>query len=164
MSRFEYIKFKLVDLIENRMKPFDKALLLIPDNKLDFKPVDEAMTICDLGVHVYQCIFVIAGAVKNGDFTQEDYKSIPFDTENIQSAKELVVYGKKTKSYLLEVLEDLKEEDLDREISFSCWGGFKEKIGNSLETILEEVFHHRGQLCVYLRMLGINPPQIYDYS
>jgi uncharacterized damage-inducible protein DinB len=54
---------------------------------------------------------------------------------------------------------------MNQEIVYNCWGGGT-KIGGfeSLATILEETIHHRGQLCLYLRMMGIKPPFIYDFS
>ena len=164
MSEFRYITQSLVHVIENQLKPFDKALLLVPDDKLNFKPAEDTMTIADLGVHVYQCLLVNAGAIQKGDFTKADYEIIPFDTDNIKSTTEIVEYGKKVKEYFLKVLEELTEEDLHKEITYSCWGGFKTKGHIALNIVTQEVHHHRGQLCVYLRILGIQPPHIYDYT
>ena len=56
------------------------------------------------------------------------------------------------------------EEDMDRKVSYNCWGGAKIGGLEFLATILEETIHHRGQLCLYLRMMGIKPPFIYDFS
>ncbi|MFX1515528.1 MAG: DinB family protein [Promethearchaeota archaeon] len=164
MSQLKYITQSLVHVIENHLKPFDKALLLVPDDKLHFKPAENTMTISELGIHVYQCILVNAGAIKQGDFTKDDYDIIPFDTENIISATEIVEYGKKVKEHFLNVIDELTEEDLDKEITYSCWGGFKAKGNIALNIVSQEVCHHRGQLCVYLRILRIQPPHIYDYS
>ena len=164
MSQLKYLTQNLVHVIEKHLKPFDKALLLVPDDKLNFKPAEDALTISDLGVHVYQCLLVNAGAIKQGDFTKDDYNIIPFEKENIISTAEIVEYGKKVKEYFLKVIKELTEEDLDKEITYSCWGGFKANGHIALNIVSQEVYHHRGQLCVYLRILGIQPPHIYDYS
>jgi hypothetical protein len=37
ISEFRYITQSLVHVIENQLKPFDKALLMVPDDKLNFK-------------------------------------------------------------------------------------------------------------------------------
>ena len=107
---------------------------------------------------------MVTGAVKKGDFTEEDFNLIPIDISEISSVEELIEYGKKVKSYGKDVITNLTQEDLNKEIKFSCWGGFTEKIGLVVETIPEELFHHRGQLCTYLRILKIQPPSIYDYT
>lgn len=164
MSEVKILKRRILDVLDNRIKPFEKGLLLVPDEKLGFKPAFDALSIKELALHVYQCILVVAGAVKKGDFTEEDYNLIPIDISEISSAKELVEYGKRVKAYTKEVIINLTEEDLNKRVKFSCWGGITEKIGLAVETIPEELFHHRGQLCTYLRMMEIQPPSIYDYT
>jgi hypothetical protein len=39
--------------IKMAMKTLDKAILLIPDDKLDYKPTEETMTAADLAIHIY---------------------------------------------------------------------------------------------------------------
>lgn len=58
----------------------------------------------------------------------------------------------------------MTEEKMEKQVSYNCWGGLKIGGYESLATILEESIHHRGQLCLYLRMMGIKPPFIYDFS
>jgi hypothetical protein len=77
MSQFKFITQNPVHVIKNHLKPFDKALLIVPDDKLKFKPAEDALTISELGIHVYQCLLVNAGAIKQGDFTKADYNIIP---------------------------------------------------------------------------------------
>ncbi|MFX0085924.1 MAG: DinB family protein [Candidatus Hodarchaeota archaeon] len=164
MCEVKILKRRILDVLDNRIKSFDKGLLLISDEKLGFKPTIDALSVKDLALHVYQCILVVTGAIKKGDFTEEDYNLIPIDISEINSTKELVEYGKRVKAYAKEVINNLTKEDLNKTVKFSCWGGFTEKIGLAVETIAEELFHHRGQLCTYLRMMEIKPPSIYDYT
>jgi uncharacterized damage-inducible protein DinB len=164
MNEVIFLKRRILDVLDNRIKPFDKGLLLVSDEKLDFKPASDAFSIKELALHVYQCILVVTGAVKKGDFTEDDYNLIPINISEISSAKELVEYGRRVKTYAKEIISELTKEDLNKTITFSCWGGFTEKIGLAIETIVEELFHHRGQLCTYLRMIEIQPPSIYDYT
>ena len=44
------------------------------------------------------------------------------------------------------------------------WGTWSVKGFLSMLTIVTEVIHHRGQLCLYLRMMGIKPHFIYNFS
>ncbi|MFX0016148.1 MAG: DinB family protein [Promethearchaeota archaeon] len=164
MQKLENVKGQLHYALNMAMKTLDKAILLIPDNKLNWKPSEDAMTIAELGIHVYQgSLTLTAGALK-GEFNNEDYNLIPFDPQKIDSSKEIVEYGGKVKQFIQETVEKLTEEDMDKQITYNCWGGVKMGGFESLSTILEETIHHRGQLCLYLRILGIKPPFIYDFN
>ncbi|MFX1513375.1 MAG: DinB family protein, partial [Promethearchaeota archaeon] len=61
-------------------------------------------------------------------------------------------------------MDELTEEDLKKTVTYEIWNNFQLSGYDSLSTIITEVPHHRGQLCVYLRLLGIKPPSIYDFS
>jgi len=99
-----------------------------------------------------------------GEFSKDDYSIIPFDQTNVKAASEIVEYGEKVKTYIKENLSKLTEADLNKQIEYKIWGDVKMGGFESLSTILGEVVHHRGQLCVYLRILGIKSPFIYDTS
>ena len=164
MTRLESIRNQLEYVLDCSMKSLDKAIKLIPDNKLDYKPIDDAMTAADLGVHIYMCSLVYMAGTLKGEFSEDDYSIIPFDPKQVKSASDILEYGEKVKTYLREGLEKLTDGHLEKKITYHCWGSVKIGGFESLATILEEVIHHRGQLCLYLRMLGIKPPFIYDFS
>jgi len=146
------------------MKVLDKAIILIPDDKLNWKLFEDAMTAADLGIHIYACSLVYTAGTLKGEFSDADYAIIPFDSKNVKSATEIVEYGEKVKNYIKETLPKLTEADMDKKVTYNCWGSVKIGGFESLSTIFEEVIHHRGQLCIHLRMLGIKPPFIYDFS
>ena len=162
MSKLDSVKQQLDYVLNHVMKTLDKAIMLIPDDKLDWKPIDDAMIAADLGIHIYMCSLIYMAGTLKGEFSNNDYSIIPFDSKNVKSASEIVEYGEKVKSYIKENLTKLTETDMDKRITYNCWGGVEIGGFESLATILEETIHHRGQLCVYLRMLGIKPPFIYD--
>ncbi|MHA1226077.1 MAG: DinB family protein [Candidatus Hodarchaeales archaeon] len=165
MSKIEQVKNSTDYAINNALKTFEKALKMVPEDKLDFKPADSALSIKDLATHVYMVTFVYTAGTIKGEFTNDDYSIIPFDAEKIDSMQEILDYGEKVKAYVRDALKDkLKEEHLEREVIYKNWGGFKLSGFASMMTILEEIIHHRGQLCVYLRILGLKPPFIYDFS
>lgn len=147
------------------MKTLDKEILLVPDDKLDYKPIEDTMTAAELAYHIYSvCLAYTVGTVK-GEFKDEDYAIIPFKLENIKTAADIVEYGKKVKAYITDAIETkISETDMDKKITYTSWGGLQFDGFESLSTILEEVIHHRGQLCLYLRMMGIRPHFIYDFS
>ncbi|MFW9917867.1 MAG: DinB family protein [Candidatus Thorarchaeota archaeon] len=162
MPKLDSIKPQMDYTLNHAMKTLDKAIALIPDDKLGWKPVDDAMSAAELGIHVYMCSLVYSAGTLKGEFTTADYSIIPFDPKTVKSAADIVDYGKKVKNYIKEILPKLTEADMDKEVTYSCWGDVKVGGFASMATILEETIHHRGQLCIYLRMLGIKPPFIYD--
>lgn len=164
MSKLESVKQQFDYTLNHAMKTLDKAIMLIPDDKLNWKPVDDAMSAAELGTHVYMVSLAYMAGTLKGEFSDNDYSIIPFDSKNIESASEIIEYGEKVKTYIRENFSKLIEADMDKKITYICWGGVQIGGFESLATILEETIHHRGQLCVYLRMLGIKPPFIYDIS
>jgi len=162
MSKLESAKQQLDYTLNHAMKTLDKAIMLIPDDKLNWKPVDDAMSAGELGIHVYMGTLAhFTGALK-GEFSDDDFSIIPFDSEKVSSASEIVKYGEKVKAYVNDNLPKLTDKDMEKIVTYHCWGGLKFGSYESLLCNLEETIHHRGQLCVYLRMLGIKPPFIYD--
>lgn len=162
MSKLEAVKQQLDYVLNHAMKTLDKAIVLIPDDKLNWKPIDDAMSAAELGIHIYMCSLTYMAGTLKGEFSNDDHSIIPFSLKNVKSASEIVEYGEKVKSYIKDNQSKLKEEDMEKKITYNCWGGVEIGGFASLSTILEETIHHRGQLCVYLRMLGIKPPFIYD--
>jgi uncharacterized damage-inducible protein DinB len=164
MTQLAKIKSRVNYTLKYVMKTFDKAVLLIPPDKLDWKPAKDALTAAQVGIHVYQNGLIYMTGTLKGEFTDDDYNIIPFDYKNIKSSTEILEYGTKVKTYINENLDRVTEEDMSKLITYHCWGGLQVTGAASLSTILEETIHHRGQLCVYLRILEIKPPFIYDYS
>ncbi|MFW9854625.1 MAG: DinB family protein [Candidatus Thorarchaeota archaeon] len=164
MSLLENAKGSLNYAINMAMNPLDKAISIIPDNKLDWKPAERTMTASELAIHVYQCALIYAMGTLNGKFSDTDYSLIPFDPKKVRSSTDILDYGNRVKKAIREILPKFTEEDMRKDVTYECWGNIKIRGFESLSTVLEEVIHHRGQLCLYLRILGIQPPFIYDHS
>ncbi|MFW9779049.1 MAG: DinB family protein [Candidatus Heimdallarchaeota archaeon] len=164
MSLLENAKGSLNYAINMAMNPLDRAISIIPDDKLDWKPMEKTMTASELAIHVYQCALIYVMGTFNGKFSDSDDSMIPFDPKEVRSHKDILEYGKRVKNAIKEILPKLTDEDMEKSVVYECWGGIKIRGFESLSTILEEVIHHRGQLCLYLRMLGIQPPFIYDHT
>jgi uncharacterized damage-inducible protein DinB len=164
MQKLPNAKGQLNYAMNMAMKTLDKTILAIPDDKLDYKPVKDALSASEIATHVYMVALVYTAGTLQGKFDEEDYAIIPFDPKTITSAQDIIDFGAKVKQYMQDSLEKMTEENMNNQIVYNCWGGFKIGGFESLSTILEEVIHHRGQLSLYLRMLGIKPPFIYDFS
>ena len=165
------IKSSLNYAINNVMKVLDKAITSIPDDKLDFKPQAEGKlnTLKYIAYHVYHLSFIYTKATINGNFNADtDFKGFELDLKSIKSSREIVEYGKKVKNYIIDKMDSISSEMLETQVKYKMkalgWGEWEITGFSSMATILEEAIHHRGQICIYLRILGIDPPFIYDFT
>ncbi len=159
MARLEIVRYQGKRLLENVLEAFDRAVLAIPPERLDFKPTSENMSAKEISYHVYQGLYALFRGAATGELSEEDFQEIPFDPEAATKPEDIVAYGRRVKAYAARALVGLKEEDLDRRVRFFFGGestGFE-----ALEAAYTEALHHRGQLQIYLRLLGIAPPLIY---
>ena len=141
------------------MKSLDKAIAMIPEDKLDWKPGnwDECKSFKSLVHHVYSTSLLYAVGPLKGIFRKEDFAIVFYDKEKVKSVDDLLDYAKKVQSKIHKALDEYTEEMMNAVVNYEAWsiklGGFE-----SLASIHEDVVHHRGQLVLYLRMIGIKPP------
>ena len=160
MSKVELIKQVTYNTLEKVFKTFDKGIALIPDDRLEFRPTQANMSAKEISYHVYQVALLLASATKKGEYNVKDLDLIAFDPDKIASSREIIQYGQKVKRFIEDTLLTITEEDMEREIrQRKDFSGF-----DAMKLITEEAIHHRGQLMLYLRLMEIQPPSIYDYS
>lgn len=141
-----------------------KVLERIPEDKFDYKPHEKSMTFQRLAVHVAEMFGWITTTLKTSelDFATADYKSLEPTTN-----AELVEYFDKTIAEATEALENAADEDF-----FESWtlkNGEQvyftmPKIQVIRSFAFNHIYHHRGQLSVYLRLNDIPVPEIYGPS
>ena len=161
MTKLEYVRTQTTHLLDRVLKVFDKALLEIPPGQLDFRPTPVSMSARELGGHTYQAIYVLTRAAVTGEFRRADLADLPFDPARIERAEDLVAYGRQVKDYVRGALATMTEADLARMTRNEMGPAGPGFI--SMSMAYEEALHHRGQLMLYLRMMGIEPLRPYDY-
>ncbi len=125
----------------------------IPDDKLDFRPTPEMMS---LGEHLGHLALVerhILGLIQSG-LGLNPAVSEPVPTESKDGLLASVREGFRCTDSLL---AGLAESDLDRMISVG--EDRRESVKHMLGTMAEHQLHHRGQIIIYFRMMGMTPPQ-----
>lgn len=162
MTKLELVKQAYNRLVNNIYKSFDKIIAAMPDEKLDMKPSPESMSFKQIALHVYQTALLVGNAVKTGQMDKADAQLIPVSEGEITKASQIVDYGNKVKAHLQQIIENLSEEDAAKPIATTF--GITMNPLRMLNVLQEEAIHHRGQLTVCLRIEGIKPPSIYDYS
>jgi uncharacterized damage-inducible protein DinB len=160
MSKLETVRSNTGHLLDRALTVLDKAILMIPEGQLEFRPTPENMTVKQLSYHIYQTVYILTRSTSMGQFRLDLLQGIPFDPDAVKTPQDIVDYGAEVKRYVRDALADFTEEDLDRMLK-EDW----EMTGyRAMNIAFEEVIHHRGQLMTYLRLMGVEPPYLYDYS
>ncbi|MCS6967437.1 MAG: DinB family protein [Cytophagales bacterium] len=147
-------------LVKNIYKSFDKIIAAMPTEKMGTKPSPENMSFAQVALHVYQTALMVARAIKTGCMNKEDMYLIATPKEITPAA--ILDYGAQVKQHLEQAIDSLSQEEAQKAIPTPF--GMAMTPLRLLQVLQEEAIHHRGQLTVYLRLQGIKPPSIYDYS
>ena len=137
-----------------------KAIKMIPEDKLDFKPTPEVMSVKELIHHMFACERVNAQGAKKGSITEEDYKKEL--GREFKILQELVSYAEEVHKEANEIVRSLTDEDMKKKVE--NFFGVEYNPFLCFSDNYDHHWHHRGQLYVYMRLMGIKPPFLYDYK
>lgn len=160
MGKRETVGYLTDHLLERVLAVFDKAVLRIPPDHLDFRATPVTMRVRELAHHVYEVVYLLTRAVETGVFDVVTQPPLVLDLEAVQYPGEIVAYGQGVKDYVRGAVAGFDEAVLDRTVE----GGPRETGFDYMMLAYEEALHHRGQLIVHLRLMGAEPPFLYDYS
>ncbi|MEO6326630.1 MAG: DinB family protein [Thermoanaerobaculia bacterium] len=139
-----------------------RVLERMPSDKLGWKPHARARSLGELGVHIATAQKNVSAALQSPTFEMVPHEdSVPAKTEEI-----VALFDESTKE-AREMLSKMTDADLMSEWSLLVGGTPRftaPKIGVIRGIVLNHVYHHRGQLSVYLRELGVQVPSIYGPS
>lgn len=134
-----------------------RVLQAVPGDKLDFKPHERSFSAGELAWHIAYSQLGLANIVATCRF--ESYQQPPTPS----TVDEIVAGGERFYQEACQVIAGLTPEQLGGAIplpgersmpaSALLWAG-----------VLFHQIHHRGQLSVYIRMMGGKVPSIYGPS
>ena len=141
-----------------------KILERVPDGKNDWAPHEKSMKLGRLASHVAEIAGWLAVTVTTDvlDFAAGDYKPNIHETN-----AERMKFFEESSARSIEILGSTTDEDLEQ--SWTMRNGevvyFTVPKKVALRTwVYSHLIHHRAQLGVYLRLLGIPVPAIYGPS
>ncbi|RPH92403.1 hypothetical protein EHM69_12850 [candidate division KSB1 bacterium] len=126
---------------------------LIPEDKFGFKPTPDVRSIGELCIHLFTYVTESTETVLKGKHEQkEEYK--------FTNKADLLKWmdGRVEQGYA----NFAKITDAQLAATINAWG-MDFPAWQMVSFVFDEVLHHRGQLTVYLRLIGITPVFIYDY-
>ena len=153
-------KKQMLDMWEklgNSQKVTLKAVASIPDGRLDWRPCPQVRTVKELVRHIFVWERLWARAAKSGVLTQKDAEKE--ESTALKDKRELAAYAKRVHKEATGIVKKLTERNLKRKVKL--FFGMELPASVCIATIYDEHWHHRGQLYVYLRLLGVEPPFVY---
>ena len=144
-----------------------RAIAALSDQDLDFRPMARSRTPRELIFHIYAQEKLLAEAARDGRFTMESANgSNPEDPSNfpavaaLATVRDAVAFANSSHDAAETIFRSMSDADVARPVessmgTYPAWQYFL--------FAYDEHWHHRGQLYVYLRLLGKEPPNLYDY-
>lgn len=138
------------------------------DADLDFRPKEGMRSVRELIMHMYTMERTLAENIRSGKLTEET-ESIAVPEKpaaqavlaELKTVADLQAYAQRYHQALDETLAAMSDEEIQRPVeawygTFPAWQFFA--------FAYDEHWHHRGQLYTYARLLGNEPPMLYDYE
>lgn len=134
----------------------EKMFSYIPSEKLSEKVNVNIRTLGRLAWHIVQTVSELSFQLKLKEHDLIAGKSIPNTTEEI-----IAEYNKQSEELLSIIQENWKDDDLAIEVELY---GEKWDRSRVLSMLVNHQIHHRGQMTVVMRLLGLKVPGIYGPS
>lgn len=167
MNYIEYTKNQINYLIDKLLPVLEKQIAAISKSDLNYKPVPIMFSLKELIFHAINSPYLYFKGVEIGSLNSKEFNKIDLELQNDTLSKDLLKYLDEFKIYLKSFSNMMKEEMLVKNISYDLddvgWGTWVLKGYEAVQTAVEELVHHRGQLSLYLRLLDVMPPKIYSY-
>jgi uncharacterized damage-inducible protein DinB len=126
------------------------VLSLLPDSSLTYRPTAAQMTAEEQILHLLKNMNWLVGSYLEGTETVFDFNS------NGNNHTQLTSLAKTIFQNANQALKELPMEKWDEKVDF--FAGPKTR-GQIIQLVDDHHTHHRAQLIVYLRILGIKPPR-----
>ena len=152
----------LLQELEQEAQTTRRVLERVPGDRLAWKPHDRSMSLGQLALHVAS----VPGAI--AEISQISPFPVPkFEQPSATSAAELVPALDQSLAKARTILRQMNDADLGR--IWRVVDGDREVMAIPVGAVLRSImlnhwYHHRGQLSVYLRQVGVPVPSIYGPS
>jgi uncharacterized damage-inducible protein DinB len=144
-----------------------RAIATLRDEDLEFRPRPTMRTPKELIFHIYTQEKILAEAVRQGRITAEaanrsnpEAEAVAVELQALATVSDVKAYAEACHQAAENILGAMSEDELARPVEspfgiYPAWRYF--------DFGYDEHWHHRGQLYTYLRLLGKEPPMLYDY-
>lgn len=137
-----------------------KVWTSIPEEKLKWKPDDEAMSCLEMVRHVLESEYYYHLALKNRG-SLSDFSS-PFENLPLTTVRAELEFADPYRNKFIDTIKSFSEEDLTNIKINRSDSGYIRDLGDMLLRIAYHESVHTGQLLDYLRTAGVPRIRIWD--
>lgn len=144
-----------------------KTLERIPDGKLDWKIHEKSNTIGWVASHLANLPAWASMTIESDSLDVNPKGGQRFKTPSFDSVAAILTEFDRNVAQAQSLLESVSDEELDKPWSLLSAGETlftMPKIAVIRTWVINHIIHHRGHLCVYLRMNDIPVPALYGPS
>jgi len=137
-----------------------KILERIPESKMTWKPHEKSMTLGRLGMHIAELPRWIVRYLETQDY---DFGTAAYKPVIPESHAQIMGEFETALSYAVGALKNSSDTELEKHWKALNRGQiiFDLPRREVIQRGLHHLIHHRGQLSVYLRLLGVPLPGMY---
>jgi len=146
-------------MTRDALAALDRALATVPDGRFDEQPVPAQKAVGPMIAHTYQAAAMCARAARLGRLEESDMAGIG-DPEGTLTRVDIEGMAATAREEITAAIDAMTPEAADRTIEF-----FFGPTATGLQTTsigYSETLHHRGQVVSFLRLMGLEPPNIYE--
>ncbi len=141
-----------------------KMIERVPTDKLEWRPHEKSMSIGRLATHIAEIPIWFGRIISASEF---DFAASVFKPEKRETTEEIVDVFDKQMAEAINILQNASDETMNA--VFTMRRGEQVLLQLPRKVVLRtfafnHVYHHRGQLSVYLRLLNIPVPGMYGPS
>lgn len=141
-----------------------KMLERVPNDKLDWQPHEKSMKLERLATHIAELPIWFERIINSNEF---DFATAVFNREPKESTEDIVKLFDERLANAVKALESASDENLNDPWTFRRGELIVFQLPKkvALRSMgFNHIYHHRGQLSVYLRLLDIPVPGMYGPS
>ncbi len=131
-----------------------KAVRQVPETLRDFRPAHEMMSAFDLIFHMFSQERAMLVGATTGELLLVEFATVEQDKKALATIEDLARYGEQVHGQTRDWLSGVPEDQFRKPTKTFVGLSTPERL---LHNALVHMCHHRGQLYVYLRLMGIEP-------
>ncbi|RSK26581.1 DinB family protein [Bacillus sp. HMF5848] len=140
-----------------------KVWKAIPEEMLDWKPDEDALTCAEMIRHLLQAEYLFHQVLRGRSGKALSNLFNPFEAKEFISVDDALEFAQPYRDDFLKYIKTINITDLENiEIDLLEEGGYVKKLGDMLLRIAYHESVHTGQLLGYMRSMGIARPKIWD--
>ncbi|GAB4404150.1 MAG: DinB family protein [Microscillaceae bacterium] len=152
---------KFLEELRHEAKVTEKMLERVPEEKFSWQPHEESMSLLALASHL---VDVPGWIVPTLQLPELDFATTNFKSEMPTNTTELVEKHRRNVKMATEALQAATDAQLHQNWKMRNGEMLYFEMPRALvlrNTIFNHLYHHRGQLSVYLRLCGVSLPPVY---